>query len=289
MSDPFLSLPGTKRKRPSRPSKHTISEKSRSGIPTKRRLRDTSPQSDTDDDIGPGAIESDIEVDIEESEESDNEETATSKRLRLAKEYLEKVRVEEGYLYLMILLMVGMEFDAGEIDRDIIAQRLKEDVAETKGRIFKFIASSLRLHSFGKWIQHKNPVTCVCVYGQYVYTGCKNGVIEKWDISHIQKPTRITHINREKNTKVFTGHFDDILCMAISGEGKFLATGGSDKRICIWQTSTMTHLKTFTQHRGPVMVHFICARLTLGSQLSFVEQPTLLNKFRSNVKVMVIK
>jgi WD40 repeat protein len=42
--------------------------------------------------------------------------------------------------------------------------------------------------------------------------------------------------------------------MTIGGDGKRLATGGTDKRICIWDTSTMTHLKTFTQHRGPVMV-----------------------------------
>lgn len=65
---------------------------------------------------------------------------------------------------------------------------------------------------------------------------------------------RINHINRIKDKKNLAGHNDDIISMAIGGDGKRLATGGSDKRICIWDTSSMTHLKTFSQHRGPVMV-----------------------------------
>jgi WD40 repeat protein len=89
----------------------------------------------------------------------------------------------------------------------------------------------------------------------------------------------MAYIGREKDKKVFTGHFDDILSMTISGDGKFLATGGSDKRICIWQTSTMAHLKTFTQHRGPVMVAtpFRFPKLTgVGLGMSFLNKPIIL-------------
>src|SRR6202020_1110994 len=100
----------------------------------------------------------------------------------------------------------------------------------------------------------KNPVTCVTQYGTSFYVGCKNGVIEKWDMKDIQHPVRLEHIKREKNKKIFTAHTDDILSMAISGDGKLLATGGVDKRICIWETTTMKHVKSFTQHRGAVMV-----------------------------------
>ena len=148
-------------------------------------------------------------------------------------------------------LTVGTEFDAAEVDRDIIAQRLQEDVAESKGKVYKHIASSLSAPSIGKQIHHKNPVTCIVQHGTYLYTACKNGIIQQWNISDMSK---LAHIGRVENKKVFTGHTDDILSMAISGDGKFLATGGKDKRICIWNTSTMDHLKTFTQHRGPVMV-----------------------------------
>ena len=102
MSDPFLALPGTKRKRPSRPDKRPPrQDKSQSRKPVthnKRRLRDTSPQSEDEDEIGPGgiAIDEDIGVDEAEDSESDHGETPAERRLRLAKEYLEKVRVEAG-------------------------------------------------------------------------------------------------------------------------------------------------------------------------------------------------
>ena len=148
-------------------------------------------------------------------------------------------------------MTVGTEFDAAEVDRDIIAQRLQEDVAESKGKVYKHVASSLSTPSIGKSIYHKSPVTCIAQYGTFLYTACKNGVIRQWNISDMSKSA---HIRRVENKKVFTGHTDDILSMAISGDGKFLATGGQDKRICVWNTSTMNHLKTFTQHRGPVMV-----------------------------------
>lgn len=92
-------MPGTKRKRPSRPDKRPrengkSQQKTKSA--SKRRLREPSPEADSDDEIGPGGIESDIErgMEAEESEESDNEETPAERRLRLAKDYLEKVKQE---------------------------------------------------------------------------------------------------------------------------------------------------------------------------------------------------
>ena len=99
---PFLALPGTKRKRLSRPDKRPHrQDKGQSRKPvahSKRRLRDTSPQSEDDDEIGPGGIGSDEDLHVNENEdsESDHGETPAERRLRLAKDYLEKVRVEAG-------------------------------------------------------------------------------------------------------------------------------------------------------------------------------------------------
>jgi hypothetical protein len=105
MSDPFLVLPGAKRKRtrPGRdPGKSTLQGKRtqrRKDVrddKKQRRMRDGdgSPEAEDDDEIGPGGIE-DSDVEMEDgSEESETEETPAERRLRLAKEYLDKVRVE---------------------------------------------------------------------------------------------------------------------------------------------------------------------------------------------------
>ena len=52
------------------------------------------------------------------SESESGDETAAERRLRLAEQYLENVKGEVDE--------VG--FDADEIDRDLIAERLQEDV-----------------------------------------------------------------------------------------------------------------------------------------------------------------
>lgn len=68
-----------------------------------------------DDDIASEGLGSEGEGSASESE---IDETGAEKRLRLAERYLENVREEVDE--------VG--FDAEEIDRDLIAERLKEDV-----------------------------------------------------------------------------------------------------------------------------------------------------------------
>jgi ribosomal RNA-processing protein 9 len=102
MSDPFLVLPGTKGIRTRKPEKRPTQVKRTQGgkdgrvEKKKRRMRERSAPAEDDDEIGPGRIDdSDIEVD-DASEESETEETPAERRLRLAKEYLDRVRVEAG-------------------------------------------------------------------------------------------------------------------------------------------------------------------------------------------------
>ena len=63
--------------------------------------------------------------DLASSSESDElEETGAERRLRLAERYLENIRDEVEHKH---------GFDAAEIDRDLIAERLKEDVVSLLG------------------------------------------------------------------------------------------------------------------------------------------------------------
>lgn len=57
-----------------------------------------------------------------------------------------------------------------------------------------------------------------------------------------------------KGVKNFDGHTDHILCLAISFDGQYLASGGKDKVINIWSVKEDKHIAKFTQHRDTVSV-----------------------------------
>lgn len=48
------------------------------------------------------------------------------------------------------------------------------------------------------------------------------------------------------------GHSGNILTVAVSPSGKYVATGGADRKLIIWDAETLTPLKTFTHHRDAV-------------------------------------
>lgn len=48
------------------------------------------------------------------------------------------------------------------------------------------------------------------------------------------------------------GHTGSILSVAVSPSGKYVATGGSDNKLIIWDAATLTPTKTFTQHRDSI-------------------------------------
>ena len=124
----FFTLPASQRKRKRTEGPTAPASKKRNTNPSKtprpqrtgpsRPVRDESISgSESDDDEGPSRT-----VDAEEEGESSGtdhgDETAAERRLRLAERYLENLREEVDE--------VG--FDAADIDRDLIAERLKEDV-----------------------------------------------------------------------------------------------------------------------------------------------------------------
>lgn len=83
---------------------------------SKRKERDQSISgSEVDEDEASGESAASGE---ESGSESDEGETAADRRLKLAERYLDNVRDEVD----------DHGFDAAEIDRDLIAERLKEDV-----------------------------------------------------------------------------------------------------------------------------------------------------------------
>ncbi|KAI1805521.1 WD40 repeat-like protein [Daldinia bambusicola] len=272
----FFTVPGAQKKRKRAPvidgpkkrvatTKTSKTPSKPAPTPRKRVERDESisgSDSESDDGIEqPDAPGSDSE--------SENEgETAAEKRLRLAERYLENVRQEVD----------ETGFNAEDIDRDIIATRLQEDVAETKGKVYRKIASELAVDRASHTLFRSNTLatTSIAICAPYVYTVSKDQCLVKWKLQDLpayqfpqttkKKPKKppapprrqpikvaLRKGNRSKaNDKNYQGHVAEILCVAASQDGKFVVTGGADKRLIVYEAKSLKPLRVFTHHRDAV-------------------------------------
>lgn len=271
----FFTLPTSQRKR-KRPQNSDPSPFKRSAL-TKRKPQgkytedDESIPSDEDSDAGPPGTPGSEDA---SSDDEDVAETAAERRLKLAEQYLENIRQEVGEEQ-----EVG--FDAADVDRELIAARLKEDVAEEKGRLHRYIAQRLDLRSAQSSFFRTDTLatTAVAVCPPYAYTTSKDLRLIKWELAEPastessnsaqaqtngkraprpqrKKPKQLIYTCGDKNKRddiTFQHHTAPILCVAASADGKFVATGGADRRMIVWDATTLEPLKIFSQHRDSVM------------------------------------
>lgn len=251
----FFTTPASQRKRKRSQTSAQAPEKR-----NRKRREDSISSGDSDDDQESRPRDNE---DHESDHSSDaDDETAAERRLRLAERYLENIREEVD----------EAGFDAAEIDKDLIAERLKEDVAESKGRVYRRIASSVDFpsatHAFFRRDNH--ATTAIATHPPYAYTATKDMCLIKWSIPppldpSIQHPSNLTprttpsQVAWTKGSKnyakdpTYQHHTGPILCVAVSPDGKFVATGGADKKLIVWRAEDLTPLKVFTQHRDAVI------------------------------------
>ncbi|KAI1662993.1 WD40 repeat-like protein [Daldinia decipiens] len=272
----FFTVPGAQKKRKRAPvidgpKKRVATTKTSKTLskpapaPRKRVERDES-ISGSESESEDGAAQPDAPGSDSESENEG--ETAAEKRLRLAERYLDNVRQEVD----------ETGFNAEDIDRDIIATRLQEDVAETKGKVYRKIALELAVDRASHTLFRCNTLatTSVAICAPYVYTVSKDQCLVKWKLQDLpvyqfpqttkkkpkkppapprRQPTKVAlrKGNRSKaNDKNYQGHIADILCVAASQDGKFVVTGGADKRLIVYEAKSLKPLRVFTHHRDAV-------------------------------------
>lgn len=270
----FFTVPAAQRKRKrtdgpgSVPKRSASTGTTRTTKQVRKQTRDESISgSDSEDDDGPRqATEDDVDSDSGSGSESEDE-TAAERRLRLAERYLENIKEEVDE--------VG--FDAEDIDRDLIAERLRDDAAESKGRIYRNLASELSFKACSHSLFRSNTetVTAVATCPPYAYTVSKDICLVKWRIQDTasaqlsrhpkkakrppppvrRKPTQVAYAKGNKNKAKdhnYQGHVDSILCVAASQDGKYVVTGGLDRRIIVWDAEILKPVRVFTQHRDAV-------------------------------------
>ncbi|KAM0559754.1 hypothetical protein ACHAPJ_004278 [Fusarium lateritium] len=278
----FFTVPGAQKKRKrteasENPKKRVAASKSsgkapsKNAGPTKKRVeRDdesiSGSDSDDDESYDSASVASDEEMKDDESE--DEGETAAERRLRLAERYLENVKehVDEA------------GFDAADIDRDLIAERLQEDVAEGKGRVYRQLASELGFDKASRTFfrSNTNAVTSIAVCAPYIYTTTKDLYLQKWKTQDLpqhqypqttrRKPKKPPAPPRKQpvleawlkgnttksNDKNYQRHTDRILAVAASPDGKYVVTGGADRKLIIYDAPTLKPIKIFTHHRDAI-------------------------------------
>lgn len=83
--------------------------------------------------------------------------------------------------------------------------------------------------------------------GQIVFSGGKEGTLIKWGLDSGKALKRIV-----PNSTEALGHNGPILCLSLSSDSKFLASGGTDKLIKIWLVDSMDLFMNFKGHRDAV-------------------------------------
>ncbi|KAK7966113.1 rRNA processing protein RRP9 [Apiospora aurea] len=263
----FFTIPGAQKKRKRAPT----TENPKKETPWLHCQR---PRKERDDESISGSSESedggfDEPEDAQEGSDSENEgETAAEKRLRLASRYLENVKEQ-----------VEVGFNAEGVDREILLERrLREDVAEAKGKVYRTIAGELAPEKASHTLFRGNNLatTSVATCAPFAYTVHKDRTLVKWRLQDLpanqfpqttkKKPKKQAPPRRQPDkvhsrqgdrakaakNKNYQGHTGEILCVAASEDGQYVVTGGSDRRLIIHDAKTLKPLRVFTHHRDAV-------------------------------------
>ncbi|KAH6658362.1 WD40-repeat-containing domain protein [Truncatella angustata] len=277
----FFTVPGQKkrkgpptttdgpRKRPARDSKPSAKPPPR-GAPQKQKpLRDDESISGSDESEDDRVIAGAEELDESSGSDSEKEgETAAEKRLRLAERYLDKLRREEQESN-------AVGFNAEDVDRDILADRLREDVATLKGKVYRKVADELDHYDATHSLFRADTLTstAIATCAPFCYTVSKDRTLIKWRVQDLPKdqykskkgkkpppkkrPEKVAILkpyNKAKKDKAWQGHIaGEIQCIAASQDGKFVVTGGTDRRLCIYDATTLKPIKAWTLHRDAVL------------------------------------
>ncbi|KAG8985165.1 pre-rRNA processing protein, partial [Tulasnella sp. 427] len=281
MPDPlFKKVSGLKRKRVSQPTvsnpkPRKVSRKNANNTPLGSRKRRNSDEDIDERDEAVGAFDNvDLEGPLPDANDSGDEyddETPAQKRLRLAKLYLNNVKksvarggreghsdddADEGEV-------VG--WDAEDLDREILEARLQKDVLEHSGKVHVYVADSVGSNVANapstRLRGHKMPVTAAVMSedGRMLFSASKDGSIVKWDLitgkrvytlfKKRRPPPNAGGKGKGKAPEAVEGHTDEVLALALSSDGKYLVSGGKDRKVVVWDAQQFRWLKSFGGHK----------------------------------------
>eukprot|EP00897_Mesotaenium_endlicherianum_P010723 jgi/Mesen1/967/ME000012S00523 len=238
------------------------------------------------------------------------EETADEKRLRVAKAFLNRVKAatrggeddEDGE--------DDDEFEVGRDEKEgardsMVAARLQQQQLEDSGRVLRKIAERVErpaAASEGRAVgrRHRQAVTCVALSDddRLGFAASKDGLLVQWDVETNQSD-KYEWLGQEASTSGSGSHAAageagsgagaakkrgakagqkgkggsrHVLALAVSSDGRYLAGGGFDRKVHLWDVRTRQHLQVADEtqlvFRGHAASIDCCAFVTANDFVS---------------------
>lgn len=189
--------------------------------------------------------DADLRTKADLSTEDEEEETPQEKKLRLAKQYLAELEKEEAE-----------KRETDHVTHDAISHRLQQDALEQSGQLHKVVSDQYTCpdpSAVHVLRGHQLPVTCAVVSSdsKTAFSASKDGTIIKWCLESYRK-LHVIPGGRKGTEKTHVGHTACVLCLAVTTDGKYFATGDANNLIHIWDPATCKLVHTFRGHRKPV-------------------------------------
>lgn len=222
-------------------------------------------------------------------DDKEEEETLEAKKIRLARSYLDKVtsiqakeegsssssddsddeedsEEEEEYDRVSDKLARKRLKRQGNLEQ-LLADKVNASISQMYDTAAKTTTTATNTY-FTKehadtWIKNKNviylrghdlTVTCVTFASEdesSAFSGSKDNSIIMWDIERQQKKQIVCPLY--KNTDMqHTRNSGEVLALAASNDGRYLACGGRDCLVKIYDIRSNTNIKTFIGHKGAV-------------------------------------
>lgn len=181
-----------------------------------------------------------------------------------AKEYLARIRQVR-------------EEEEEEGDEEYVTEVLKQDALESMGHLRRCIANRLVLpptptvkaytqaaHRTGNVYRgHKLPVTAIALTSddRHVYSVSKSGSIMSLDVEsgkHMrlaEEPVlgEAAHVGAPWMAPTARkGSKNSLLAAAVSSDGRYLAVGGGDMKIHVWDVRSNTHVRALPGHKDAI-------------------------------------
>eukprot|EP00884_Botryococcus_braunii_P013826 jgi/Botrbrau1/22444/Bobra.0091s0046.1 len=244
--------------------------KKRSSVKRKREQEEAFQDEDHDEffdneDDGPTA-----KVQDEEEDDDDLKETPEEARRRLVKDYIARLKQTQGH--------AGSDEDGEGAGRDTVGDLLRKEALELTGKLRQNLARRVVVPPVQPYSEgdarnrtpvlkgHRKAVTAVCVTwdGARAFSVCKEGLVLETDLESGRK-SYLAFPNEEARMIPSTGTpatwvkrgpkriaRESLLAVAVSWDGQYLAAGGGDQRVHVWDLRSRQYLEGFTGHRDAV-------------------------------------